>query len=219
MYYYQKTIPFYIESENHYALGTAYNGLAMVFNAEQQLDSAMFYYDMSIEEHLSIHNNYKAASTLLNKASVFKEKGQLDNELKSLKRAEKILGDESSMRVKSKILFYLAENYYKRGEYKKSAQLYLDFKKIDDSLYIVDRDEKIEQIKVKYETEKKEKELLLEKAENERLQKEKALTEIKVYTRNKWIIGIIAFSLTLIFFLLFISQRNKRKAQAEKMRR
>lgn len=120
------------------------------------------------------------------------------------------------MRVRSKILFQLAELYNKKGQYKKASELYLEFKTIDDSLYIVDRDEKIEQIKVKYETEKKEKALLKERAENERLQKEKALTEIRLYNRNKWIIGIISASLILIFFILFISQRNKRKAQAEK---
>ncbi len=216
-YFYQKTIPFYVKNENHYALGTAYNGLAMIFNAEQQFDSALFYYDKSVEEHLTVHNNYKAASTLLNKAGLYRKKGQSDNELNTLLRAKETLGkEESSMRVRSKILFYLAENYHGRGKYKKASGLYLESKRIDDSLYIVDRDEKIEQIKVKYETEKREKELLLERANNERLEKEKVLAEIKIYNRNKWIIGIVAISLTLIFFLLFISQRNKRKAQAEK---
>jgi signal transduction histidine kinase len=100
--------------------------------------------------------------------------------------------------------------------YKKASDLYLEFKSMRDSLYNIEKDEKIEQIKVQYETEKKEKALLKEKAENERLEKEKALADIRVYNRNKWIIGISSVGLIIIFFLLFISQRNKRKSQAEK---
>ncbi|MCD4791045.1 MAG: sensor histidine kinase [Bacteroidales bacterium] len=216
VYYYKKAIPFYLKTNYHYALGTAFNGLAMVYEDISEPDTALFYYNKAINEHLEVQNFYKAASSLLNKAHVYNRSGDIENELKNLLKAKKLVDDESSMRVRSKILFQLAELYNKKGQYKKASELYLEFKTIDDSLYIVDRDEKIEQIKVKYETEKKEKALLKEKAENERLQKEKALTEIRLYNRNKWIIGIISASLILIFFILFISQRNKRKAQAEK---
>ncbi|MBC8488148.1 MAG: tetratricopeptide repeat protein [Bacteroidetes bacterium] len=215
-YYYKRAIPFYIKTDNHYALGTAFNGLAMVYEDIHKPDSALFYYNKAINEHLEVQNFYKAASSLLNKAHVYNQSGDTENELNILLKAKSLLDDESSIRVRSKILFQLAELYNKNGQYKKASELYLEFKAIDDSLYNVDRDEKIEQIKVKYETEKKEKALLKEKAENERLQKEKALTEIRLYNRNKWIIGIIGASLILIFFILFISQRNKRKAQAEK---
>ncbi len=215
-YYYKKAIPFYIKTDNHYALGTAFNGLAMVYEEINKPDSALFYYNKAINDHLEVRNFYKAASSLLNKAHVYNQLGDIENELNTLLKAKSLLDDESSMRVRSKILFQLAELYNKKGQYKKASELYLEFKAIDDSLYIVDRDEKIEQIKVKYETEKKEKALLKEKAENERLQKEKALTEICLYNRNKWIIGIIGTSLILILFILFVSQRNKRKAQAEK---
>ena len=216
VYYYKKAIPFYLKTNYHYALGTAFNGLAMVYEDISEPDTALFYYNKAINEHLEVQNFYKAASSLLNKAHVYNRSGDIENELKNLLKAKKLVDDESSMRVRSKILFQLAELYNKKGQYKKASELYLEFKTIDDSLYIVDRDEKIEQIKVKYETEKKEKALLKEKAENERLQKEKALTEIRLYSRNKWIIGIISASLILIFLILFISQRNKRKAQAEK---
>jgi len=215
-YYYKKAIPFYIKTDNHYALGTAFNGLAMVFEDINKPDSSLFYYNKAINEHLEVQNFYKAPTSLLNKAHVYNQSGDVENELITLLKAKTLVDGESSMRIRSKILFQLAELYNKKGQYKKASELYLEFKAIDDSLYIVDRDEKIDQIKVKYETEKKEKALLKEKAENERLQKEKALTEIRLYSRNKWIIGIISASLILIFFILFISQRNKRKAQAEK---
>jgi signal transduction histidine kinase len=215
-FYYRQTIPFFQETENHYALGSAFNGLAMVLDAQKLWDSALVYYDKAVQEHLSVQNNYKAASSLLNKAATYREMKSQDRELATLIEAQKLVDDESSIRVRSKILFQLAEIYYDRGLYKNAANLYLEHKAIRDSLYDVDRDEKIEQIKVQYETERREKELLREKAENERLAKEKALAEIRVYNRNKWIIGISSISAIAILLVLVLNQQKKRKIQSEK---
>lgn len=214
--YFKKAIPFYQSTSNHYALGTAYNGLAMVLMSVNEYDSSLLYFDKAIQEHLSVENNSKAASSLLNKATLFNALGQIDNELNTLLKARSLLSDGSSLKVLWKTLFQLAEVYRRKGQYKLAAELYQEAYYTKDSVFTLERDEKIEQIKVQYETEKKEKELLFEKAENERLQKEKAESEIKIYNRNKWIIGLGSVSLIVILFILFILQRNKRKAQAEK---
>lgn len=214
--YYKRAIPFYLNTKNHYALGTAYNGLAMVFDSEKKYDSALIYFDKAISEHLQVQNYYKAASSLLNKAATYRDMNLQPKELETLLKAKDLVKEESSNRVRSKILFQLAQIYYELGQYKEASKLYLEHKVISDSLYDVNRDEKIEQIKVQYETERREKELLREKAENERLAKEKALAEIRVYNRNKWIIGISSVSAILILVVLFMNQRKKRKIQSEK---
>jgi len=69
---------------------------------------------------------------------------------------------------------------------------------------------------VKYETERKEKELLKEKAEKEKLEKENAIIELEIANRNKWITTISGMSLFIILLILVISQRNKREVQAQK---
>lgn len=214
--YYRKAISFYRNRDNHYALGTAYNGLAMVFDSQKKWDSSLIYYDKAIAEHLRVENNYKAASSLLNKAYIYKEEKEETKEFNTLLQGLEMVKDAGSIRVRSKILFQLARIYYHRDQYKKASDFYVEYEKIHDSLYNVDRDEKIEQIKVQYETEKKEKELLKEKAANEQLAKEKALAEIRLYNRNKWIIGISSLSLIIILLILVLYQRNQRKIQSEK---
>jgi signal transduction histidine kinase len=213
---YRRVIPFYLQTNNHYALGTAYHGLAQVFEVKREWDSALFYFDKAVVNHLEVGNNYKAASSLLNKSFIYNEMGDRNNELKILLRAGELVKDKSTERVRSKILFQLALLYHDLGHYKKSSEIFLEFKTIRDSMYDVDRDEKIEQIKVQYETEKKEKALLEQKAENERLEKEKALAEVRVNNRNIWIITISGAGLIVILLMLYLSQRTKRKVQAEK---
>ncbi len=216
LWYCRKVIPYYEETNNHYALGSAYNNLAMVFDDRKKYDSALYFYDKAIKEHLAVNNNYKAASSLLNKSVNYIATEDFDNALKSLLEAKELVNDESSIRVRSKILYQLAKLYYNKGLYKKASGIFLEYKAISDSLYSVDRDEKIEQIKVQYETEKREKELLEEKAANEQLAKEKALSEIRVYNRNKWIIVISSLSLIIILLIHALYQRKQRKIQAEK---
>lgn len=214
--YYRKVIPFYLQANNHYALGTAFHGLAQVFEARQEWDSALFYFDKAIWNHLEVQNKYKAASSLLNKSFVYSEMGDQVNELKTLMQALQLVSDETPGRVRSKILFQLALLYHSQGRYRQSSDLFLEFKTLRDSLYNLDRDEKTEQIKVQYETDKKEKALLEQKAQNERLAKEKALSEVRTNNRNIWIVVISSTGIIIILTLLFVSQRMKRKSQAEK---
>ena len=153
----------------------------------------------------------------------FSNLGKIFIETHRYKAAERVLDSAILLAQRFQRLESLSEAYLRKYElYKalndprKALDFFIKHSTINDSLQ---NDEKIKQIaymKVKYETEQKENELLIEKAENEKLAKEKALIEVSVSTRDKWIIGISGFSLILIFFLLFVSQRIKRKIQAEK---
>jgi signal transduction histidine kinase/Flp pilus assembly protein TadD len=83
------------------------------------------------------------------------------------------------------------------------------YKKQVDSLFSEENAKAINDLEVAYETEKKE-------ADNQRLAKENAISEIKILNRNRWIIIILSSLLILVFLNMYISQRKKRKAQAEK---
>lgn len=215
-FYFESIIPFYQENENHYALGTVYNDLGMLRKEEQDLQSSLDFFKKAIEEHMSVKNYYKAASSLYNLSTVYKELNKTQKELEVLLRAQKLLDDESSLRVRCKVLFQLADVYSDMKQYKLSNSYFMEFKILKDSLQIIERDEAIEIIKVEYETEKKEKALEDELIKNELLQKENALAESQISNRNKWLIAVISSSLTVLFFLLFLNQQNKRRVQAEK---
>lgn len=212
--YFREVIPFYEKTGNHYALGTAYTDMTLYFLSNKALDSAMYYSDKSIQEYQEVHSNYRVITSMLNKASIYRETGDVDQELKILSEAYDIIDEESPLKTKVKVIYQLAKGYYKKGQYKKAGELFIEYKAANDSLYNLERDEKIEEINVKYETEKKEKELLFRKAENERLAKEKALIELAVFNRNKWIVGISSLSVIFILLVFALQQRKKRKIQA-----
>ncbi len=215
LYYYHKALIFYQEKNYHYALGNAYNGLGMIYEDLKMFDSAFHYYDKAINEHLKVQNNYKAASSLLNKASVFRQMNNQDKELTTLIKGYELVKDQTYSKVRSKLLFQLAELYYKKGKYKKAADLYMEFKPIKDSLFNKERAEIIEELKVRYETEKKEQ-------ENLRLAKENELKELKLITEKKnkqnllYLFGIGGVFSIIFFLLIFNRYRLKKQTEVER---
>jgi signal transduction histidine kinase len=120
-------------------------------------------------------------------------------------------------------LEFLSEAYFRKYELNKklgrisnALNFYIRYSNLKDSLLNEKKTEQIAQMKVRYQSEQKEKELLAERAEKESLAKEKALAEIRLYNRNKWMIGISSLSLIIILSGLALTQRKRRKIQAGK---
>ncbi|MFH1001185.1 MAG: sensor histidine kinase, partial [Bacteroidota bacterium] len=157
------------------------------------------------------------------KAVVLTNLGKVYIETGRYEMAERILDSAIAYGLKYQQMIFLSEAYFRKYEleknkknYKSALDYFISYHDLQDSMLNVKKTEQIAHLKVRYETEQKEKELLKEKAQNEKLAKEKALIELAVYNRNRWILAIASFSLIIILIALVVSQRHKRKAQAEK---
>jgi signal transduction histidine kinase len=211
-----------------------YNAKALTYFKEAKDSSYISQWLSNIGNTYIKEGNYTQAEKLIkqslkfdvkdfDKAIRFSNLGKIYIETQRYKAAESILDSAIVLALRFQRLETLSETYLRKYELYKALnnphqalEFFIKHSSINDSLQ---NDEKIKQIaymKVKYETEQKENELLIEKAENEKLAKEKALIKVSVSNRDKWIIGISGFSLILILFVLFISQRIKRKIQAER---
>ncbi|NOU48887.1 MAG: tetratricopeptide repeat protein [Bacteroidales bacterium] len=212
-FYNKKALDIFVEAKDHFYItqwlsniGNTYIKQGNYFQAEKYLNR-------------SIHLNIKD----IDKSTKFNNLGKVYLETGRYQEAEVILDSAIYLAGKFDRIEALSEAYFRKYELNlalkkpdKALDFFVKYSSIKDS---IQNEEKIKQtayMKIRYETEQKENELLREKAENEKLAKEKALITISVFNRNKWIIGISSLSLIIIFFLLFISQRIKRKIQSEK---
>ncbi len=212
-FYNQKAIAIFREMENDFLLSQWLGNIGNTYLKQGNFNAA--------EEYLNEAQNHlvtgqEKTNIFINQSKVFIETGRYN-------KAQIVLDSALANATKYKQRKFIADVYYRNYELSKklgNESLALDFFILhdifEDSLLNEEKTEQIAHMKVRYDTEQKEKALLIEKAENERLAKENALAQISVYNRNKWIIGISSVGLIVIFFLLFLSQRNKRKAQAEK---
>ncbi|MDP2721516.1 MAG: sensor histidine kinase [Bacteroidales bacterium] len=115
----------------------------------------------------------------------------------------------------AEVYFRNHELYSKLGQYKKSLKYYNDYSKLKDSILNAENTTQIANMRVRYETEQKENQLLTEIANRDRLEKENALAEIVISNRNRLIIIILSTGIAAIFLLMFIYQRKKSNLKAE----
>jgi len=168
-------------------------------------------------------NALKLTELEIDKTIVFVNLGNVYTLTGRFSKAEEVLNTAIKYGKKNQQPNFLSEAYYrkyelaeKRGNTSQALHYFKLYNNLNDSILNVQKMEQIAQMRVRFDTEQKEKELLAEKAEREKIAKEKALAEIKIYNRNKWIIGMSSGFLIFLFFGLYIVQRNKRKSQAEK---
>jgi len=212
--YYHKAIEFAKKTSNDVEECTALSNLGSLYlkNKDYHKAETCLFNSLQIEGI----NPKSIMTNNLNLSGVYYGLKQYHKGIKHGLVAKKWIEDNANLALGADVYKYLALNYAAIGQNNLSFDYLLQWETLKDSVFSEYNADAINRLEIAFETEKKEKALLKEQAENERLQKEKALTEIRLYNRNKWIIGIISTSLILILFILFISQRNKRKAQAEK---
>jgi len=100
----------------------------------------------------------------------------------------------------------IAGSYAYLKDYKKAYNFRKMYDDYQDSLRSEHYDSDILEITEKYQTEKKEKEIAAQKLEI-------ATKDLKISNRNKFLYGLGSGFIALVFFGLFLIQRNKRKAQ------
>lgn len=186
---------------------------------------------------LVIRKEYKKALPMLEEAYAIRkqlnDKKAISSVLISLGEAQMMTGNfarskttlhealsiSKAINTKHEILFaYMklakVNAYMKLGD---SAYYYMEqYSLLKDSVFNDNLTTQVAEMRTKYETEKKEKQLIEEQAKSEKLAREKAEADLIASNRMKWIWGIGSGSLALVFLSLFIMQRNKRKLQAEK---
>jgi len=212
-YYNKQALDLFIEAKDHFYITQWLSNIGNTYIKQKNYIQAENFLNRSIQ--LNIKD--------IDKSTKFVNLGKVYIETGRYKKAEVILDSAIYLAGKFNRVESLSEAYFRKYELyqalkkpDKALDFFIKHGSIQDS---IQNEEKIKQtayMKVRYETEQKENELLREKAENEKLAKEKALIIISVFNRNKWIIGISSISLIVIFFLLFVSQRIKRKIQTEK---
>jgi len=212
-YYNEKAIAIFRADENDFYLSQWLGNIGNTYIKQSNYKVAEDYLNQA-KDHL--FTGPEKTNLLINMGKIYLETERYSNATSILDSAIHNAIIHKQNRFRAEAYYRKYELYKVQGSPSTALDFYIKYTAIEDSLLNEEKTEQIAHMKVRYDTEQKEKALLIEKAENERLAKEKALAEIKVYNRNKWIIGIASLSSIIILLMIAFSQRNKRKAQAEK---
>jgi len=206
--YYKMAVKNYKKISNDRSTSVALSNIGRNFIHLNKLDSAKFYFNKSLKLTQTIQYDEEIGRTLTNlgeiefkKENYYKAKSYLFDALKITKKNNFILDYSDA-------LLLLSDVYKEEGNFNMAYNSYVQGKKTLDSLNSIEKLAKITEIETKYQTEKKEKELV----EQQKIIKEQELIAEKANTL-KWIFGIGLLAIALTSFFIWRKYKAEEKAK------
>ncbi len=189
-------------------LGRALNNIGSLYENElNEPEKALEYYLKSLQINKKTNESYQIAITLINI-------GCVETKLKKYKTALIILkqGLNKAKEIHAKDLIKnayssLSDYYYSTGNYKKALEYFQSYIAVKDSIFSKESNDRIAEMQVKYETEKKEKENEIYKLqiEKDKLQK----------TRLYFGLSIILILGVFVFYRFILKTKVNKKLKKE----
>jgi tetratricopeptide (TPR) repeat protein len=164
---FNRTILIFDSLKNDEGLASAYMGLGQLFKDQGEDDKALAMFLKALSLYEIIGNNHKGTEALGSLGAVYLKKKDYD---KAIEYNEKFLKEAGKMRARpyqKDAMENLAEAYAEMGNFTKAYGYQLLLSRIKDSLYNEERARQMADMKVKYETQKKDQENLALMQKNE----------------------------------------------------
>ena len=182
------------------------NNVGAVYYYMQKIDSALIYFKQSAAIEKSIGNLAGVASSYNNIAQVLIENDKVE-ESKIFIDSAYYFANQSKTAVDIETALHMYSQYYEaKNDTKTALRYFKDYSTFKDSILNVDTSAKVAKLEIEYQTEKKEKEILSQRADL-------AEKELDLSKKNYYILGLVAVAivLALLGFLVYSQQKLKNR--------
>lgn len=173
---------------------------------DTDFDKALDYFFKSLTLKRKLNNATGLVNCFTNIGQLYEKKGELEKSLKYQDSAMYLMSKINNPDLKTTILFNLSSVYEKKKDHARALKYLTEYILLKDSIKSLAIEQKLTSLQIIYETEKKEREIQLSKANINILEK-----EIIIKNNRVLILFSIAFGLVLLVVLLIISIRFKQK--------
>ncbi len=197
-------------------LGLTYGNIGLLYNLENNHLLALEYHQKALAIEKELEDSVRIAVDYINIADTYRKMGYPTKGLAMIKKGIEILEESKHLKKTMDAFEILSETYFDLGEYEKALSSYRYFSMLSDSIYNIEKNGQIADIETKYETEKKEKEILVLKEKTAQQERQQAENKLELENRKKWIVGLVLGIASIIFLSLFLIQRNRRIEMAKR---
>lgn len=163
--YYQKSHEIKKRFNDQRGIGNDYNNIGNVWYELKKYDSALFNYEKSLSIRREMNDQTGVASALINMGKVYADlelTTEAQQKLMEGYNVAKEVGYKEAWQQASLLLSMLFE---KQNQFKNALTYHKEYKAISDSIFNLESDRSIAELKTQYETEKKEQQIELQEAQ------------------------------------------------------
>ena len=195
-------------------IGTAMSNLGKVYAKQKQFDQAILYFNEALDIHESSNSQNKIIEALNDLGMAYNAMNQPGLAIKKFNRAidlAKKINTKENLKIG---YFNRSDSYEMLQRFPTALQDFKRYKAVDDSIFNTAKSRQIEELRTIYETEKKEKEIALQKSEIQLLEEK---DKVNVLQRTLLSGGLLLS--ILILSLVYYSMRQKiKRNKAEKQK-
>ena len=196
---YNKSLEYDIKNNYLRGISTSYNNLGNVYYDKKDYKKALDYYQKGYEIDVKINNIIGEAITLINIGSIYRDLKDYNKSIQYLNEAVILTKENEFNDLLKESYYFLYLSHKDLGNHKNALEAYENFIITRDSIFSTENANTIAELNLKYETEKKEKEIELLK-KNQEISKSWNLAVT---------IAIIFIFLVLVLFIIFYRLKNK----------
>jgi two-component system, NarL family, sensor kinase len=182
--YYQKSLKVAEKEGNLSYTVIPMGNIGVIYLEQEEFDQALTYFKKSqqIEEKLELKKGLMA--TYADIGLVYRMQKKYDSALVYFEKAENIAIENSDKYALKKIYISVALTHEEAGNYIRAIDYLYDLNTLNKEIFDIEKSAKIEELLAKYETEKKEKELIILKKDKELKETELAKNKMKLESQK-----------------------------------
>jgi tetratricopeptide (TPR) repeat protein len=173
------------------------NNIANIFEIQNKIDSAMLFIKMARKISIEQGNKLNLSLADRNIARYYLKSGQYDSAFRYITHAIAISEEIGTLQRTFENYNILSQVYEKKGKIDLALKYYKRFAELKDSVSGQETREKIAEIQTKYETEKKEKENVILREDNQ-------IKEMAIGKRNTLLYVFVGVTSVILIFLIII---------------
>lgn len=204
--YFKYSLDIETEINDKKGVAESANNVGAVYYYMQEIDSALAYFKASAKMEREIGNFAGIGATYNNIADLLLENNRV-SEAKHYIDSSYYYAEQSKVAfdIESALLNY-SKYYEAKDDHGLALEYYKRFSKLKDSVLNLETNSKIAELEIEFQTEKKEKEILLQRTNL-------AEKELDLSRKNYYILGLVALAVVLLLlgYLLYNQQKLKNK--------
>lgn len=201
--YFESANESFLEFGNKNYAATCLQNIGSIYFSQGKFDQALENYNRVLNIRLGENDHGLTAQTLNNLAEVYKEKGDFAKAIDFLNKSLILAKRIDSKEIMRTNYENFSDVYLKQGDYKRAFDYFKLSSEIKDSIFTIEGNKHIQELSVKYETEKKD-------AENQILRSESERQRV-----INWAVTAGLLLLAALAFFIFRGYQQKQKANLQ----
>lgn len=204
----EQSLDYFRSVNNIPAIAVVLRGLGTMAKDQKDYNRTLELYSESLEISQKMGDNRREIECLLALGEIYEKRKEYDLAIPYLRKSLELSRKQEVKFYDTKILQFLSQALYATGKHKEAYELKSDLIVLNDSIQVKNNKAAITELDVKYQTEKKEQEIVLLEERNKRQSLEKK-------GMIGGLIGLIALGFSLFYAMR--QKLNRNKLEKEKL--